>query len=404
MKKMTLGRGFARGAFLVVFLVLVSGCAGISSRKCTLPVERTDESYLLAMNYLEERKPALAAGAFKDILSCNRKHSSSYGGLAVAYAQMAAAEIHPDGQTMMAALHSLQLEEKFSRTREDEFRHHVSAMRVYTTYKTPDWLGNVEREYRLAMKTRVDPSMLPYYRSSDSASYYMGKAYFEAGRIEGAMAEYKTIAMADPYGKWGRLADRAYRRSALILRHIDRAESRPEIVVLAFHRSLTREDVAAILVEELRVDQLLAMKEVQMAAGKEMAPVPSDVFRSRFRRSILTVVALRIKGLEPSYSPLSSRYIFKPKKVVTRKDFAVIMDDLLKRLSLIGAPRKDKGPSRKPYSDVPPGVPWYSAVMDVTGADLMKAGPDGNFRPYDEIDGPDVFSAVMDVKDMLSMR
>jgi tetratricopeptide (TPR) repeat protein len=388
----------------VVASLALSGCAGISSRKCTLPVEKTDETYLLGMNYLEEQKPALAAGAFKDILSCNKRHSASYSGLAIAYSQMAAAEIHPDGQTMMAAVHSLQLARKYSKTKEDEFRLHLATMRVSTTYKSQDWLGHVEREYRKAMKTKVDPALLPYYQSSDPAGYYMGRAYFDAGRIESAMDEYKALAMADPFGKWGKKAERAYKRSGLIIQHIERAVSSPEVVVLAFHRALTREDIAAILIEELRVDELLEMHELHMAGAKGMAPVPADIFRSRFRNSILKVVALGIKGLEPSYSEQSSKYIFRPRKVVTRKDFAVILDGLLNRLSLMKQARKEGQTSRKPFSDVPPGVPWYTAVMDVTAANLMMPKPGGLFKPYDGLDGPDAFRAIMDVKDMVSMR
>ncbi len=277
-------------------------------------------------------------------------------------------------------------------------------MRVYTTYKSRGWLGKVESEYRLAMKTRVDNARLPYYLTSDAAAYYMGRAYFDAGRIEGAMAEYRSLSRADRAGKWGRLAEKAYKRSGLILHHIEKAVAGPRVVVLAFHRDLTRQELAAILVEELGVDDLLLTNEVQMEAGREMAPVPSDIINSPFRTSILKVVALRISGLEPSYSSATSKYLFRPGRVVSRKDFAVIMDGIMKRLSLIGpGPRGGVG-THKPFSDVPPGVPWYTAVMDVTGAHVMKTPQDGLFRPYDGLDGPDAFSAVMNVKDLLASR
>ncbi len=398
-----------RPGFLALLLALVAvaftlpGCGGPHS-KCLLPVEKTGESYLLGMTYLEEKKPELAAGSFKEILACNRKFSPAYSGLAVSYAQIAAAGLNPEGQTVIASLHALELARKYSSGNEDSFRRNVAAMRVFTTYKSVGWLERVESEYKRAMKTRVDRARLPYYLSSDSAAFFMGKAYFDAGRIESALDEYKALSKADRIGKWGVLAERDYKRSTRILSHIERSVASPEVVVLAFHRALTRADLAAILIEELRVDELLDTREVSMETERSISPVPSDVFKSRFRSNILKVVALHIKGLEPSFSGTSSTYLYRPAKVVTRKDFAVIMDDLLKRLSVHGPAPGEGLSEEKPFSDVPQGVPWYTAVMDVTRANIMRPATDRLFKPYDGLDGPDAYTAVISVKEMLGYR
>jgi len=398
--------GRAGGWLFLALLMTVSlaGCGGPSS-KCLLSDDRIGESYLYGMNYLEEKNSILAGGAFKSILACNKRFSPAYSGLAIAYAQIATAGMNPDGKTVAASLVALKKAQIYSTGNEDDFRSHIAALRAYTTYKSIGWYEQVQNEYRLAMKTRVEPDKLPYYLGSDSAGYFMGKAYFDAGRIESAMAEYQALYRADRLGRWGRLSQLAFKRSSLILSHIDKAVAGPDVVVLAFRRDVTRADVAAILVGELQVDKLLEIHDVGIGMSRRTSPVPTDISRNPFRGKILKIIRLGIKGLEPSYSAESSSYLFRPRQVVSRKDFAVIMDDIIKRLS-VHAPTFRRAPPHKErvYSDVPFGEPWHKAVMDVTSFNLMGSASGSLFRPDEALDGPDVFSAVFGLKQILELR
>ncbi len=381
------------------------GC-GAPSSKCLLSDDRIGEAYLYGMNYLENEEAMLGAGAFKSILACNKGFSPAYSGLAISYAQIAAAGINPNDKTILASLVAIKMARKYSSGKEDDFIRHIAAMRARNIYKSPGWFMVVQNEYRLAMKTRVEPRKLPYYGGSDAAAFFMGRAYFDAGHIESAMAEYEALSKADRKGKWGKLSEKAFKRSALILSHIETSEAGSDVVVLVFHRDITREDLAAILVGELRLDERLGIREIGIGMREKMTPVPGDITKSPFRGKILKVIRLGIKGLEPTYSPKSSSYFFNPHKMVSRKDFAIIMDDILKKLSSLTPVFVDEsGPyDEGVYSDVPAGEPWHNAVMAVTRSNLMSPLRGTFFGPDEVLDGPDAFSAVLALKRILEQR
>ncbi|MFQ5353667.1 MAG: S-layer homology domain-containing protein [Thermodesulfobacteriota bacterium] len=382
-------------ALLITAAIALAGCGGPSS-KCLLAGEDIGREYLGGMLHLEEKKPGIAAGMFNGILACDSRYSPAYSGLAIAHAQIAAAGYNIDDKSVNASRQALYNARKFSSSKEDDFVRHIAAMRSYTTYKSPGWFVKVENEFRLAMKSRVEGKRLAYYEGSDAASYYIGKAYFDAGRLESAMDEYESLTLADADGKWGSLAERAYKRSGLILSHIERAEASPSVVVLAFNQKINREEVAAILIGELKLDRLLPSHEIQM--GLERTPMPADIRNSPFRKEIGRVLGLKIKGLEATFSRPSSSYLFRPGKVVSRKDFAVIMDDILRRLSAGPSAFGLMRQKRTAFDDVPTGAPWYEAVMNITSLNIMMPSYGRNFRPFAAIDGPDAFSAVMDLK------
>jgi len=386
----------------VLITITLAGCGGPSS-KCLLSDERIGPAYLYGMNYLEEKKAMLAAGAFKSILACNNGFSPAYSGLAIAYAEIAAAGLNPDGKTITASIIALKKADKYAISKEDKFRRHVAAVRAYTIYKSPGWFVTIENEYKLAMKARVDVRTLPYYGSSDAAAFFMGKSLFDVGRIEDAMAEFKALSKEEPLDKWGRLSQAAFKRSSLILSHIKKAQADADVVVLVFHEKVRREDLAAILIGELKVDELLGVREIGMGIENKAAPVPVDIMKSPFRDKILKVISLEIKGLEPAYSQKSSTYLFSPRKVVSRKDFAFIMADILKRILAHRPALNEYSHKERSFSDVPPGEPWSGAVTEVTKYNLMSALSGERFGPYEALDGPDAFSAVFAVKDLLEL-
>ncbi len=400
-KRLMRGSGVFLGLAMLIAASL-AGCGGPSS-KCLLSDERIGSAYLYGMNYLEENKSMLATGAFKSILACNKGFSPAYSGLAIAYAEIAAAGLNPDGRTITASIIALKKADQYAASNEDRFRRHVAAVRAYTIYKSPGWFVSLENEYKLAMKARVDARKLPYYESSDAAAFFMGKAFFDAGRIEDAMAEFKALSKAEPLDKWGRLSKVAFKRSGLILSHIGKAQAGADVVVLVFRKKVRREDLAAILIGELKVDKLLGVRDTGMGIENKALPVPSDIMKSPFRDKILKVISLDIKGLEPAFSQKSSTYLFSPSKVVSRKDFAVIMAAILKRVSAHTVLYKGYSYKERSYSDVPPGKPWQGAVREVTKYNLMSFLSGDRFGPYEALDGTDAFSAVFAVKDMFDM-
>jgi len=394
--------GVGNSSFFLVFLgllLILAGCAGKTSKKCLYSDENISGEYLGAMNHLEEKKTSLAMRTFMEILACDSDYSPAYSGLAIAFAQKAALGYNIKGKSILASHSALFSAKKHSSSLNDEFIRHLAAIRSNTIFKSGGWLKKVENEFMLAMKSRVNEKLLPYYESSDAASYYIGNAYFDAGRIEDAMAEYESLIQADRNGKWANLAKRAYNRSEIILSDIENAVAAPEVVVLAFRSNITKADAAAIIIGELKLDTLLSSREIQM--GYKRRAVPADITKNPFKEEILKISDLEINGLLASYSPDSSKYLFNPEKVLSRKDFAVILSDIERRLST--------GPSAFPlmrrkervFDDVPTTAPWYNAVMNITSLNIMVPAYGVDFRPFDAIDGADAFNAVMGLKEGL---
>jgi len=385
-----------------ILVLILAGCAGQTSRKCLLAQENISGEYLGAMNHLEEKKTSLATEMFRDILACDVDYSPAYSGLAIALAQRAARGYNIDGKSIIASRSALHSAKKHSSGPNDDFIRHLAAIRGNTIFKSAGWLTKVENEFMLAMKSRVDEKALPYYESSDAASYYIGNAYFDAGRIEDAMAEYEALIQADKNGKWGALAKRANTRSEIILSDIVKAVAAPEVVVLAFKRNITKADAAAIIMGELKLDTMLSSREIQM--GYKGRVMPADITKNPYREEILKITDLGIKGLLATYSPDSSKYLFNPEKVLFRKDFAVILSDIEQRLSAGPSAFPLMRRTKRVFDDVPVTAPWYDAVMNITSLNILVPIYGVDFRPYDAIDGPDAFNAVMGLKEGLQPR
>jgi len=168
---------------------------------------------------------------------------------------------------------------------------------------------------------------------------------------------------------------------------------------------VNRGEVAALLIQELRVDRLRALQGSPTwrptLEESGIAPTVKDIAESPYRVDIKHVLALGIRGLEPF-----ADQTFRPNDPVSRAEFVVILEDVLTRATGDQTlPTQLLGKS-SPFSDVKEGV-WFQSAADLARNLGLFASPPGEtpeFRPLDPITGLETLEAFRLIKKRLDIR
>jgi arylsulfatase A-like enzyme len=168
---------------------------------------------------------------------------------------------------------------------------------------------------------------------------------------------------------------------------------------------VNRGQVAALLIQELRVDRLRALHGPptwQPTLEKPgTAPTVKDIADSPHRDDINRVLALGVRGLEPFPDQT-----FRPASVVSRAEFVVILEDVLTRLTQDQTlPTKLFGKSPR-FRDVAPGV-WYQSAADLArelGLFEPAPGEAATFKPLNPITGYETLQAFRLLRKSLDIR
>jgi Tfp pilus assembly protein PilF len=296
------------------------------------------------------------------------------------------------------------LDDAFSNASNDDEKRIVStaAIRVLRLGKpSQDWLEDAEDHYNDAVKLderRVDP--LPHF--------YMARAYRDAFEMQKASDLYRTVL-----GMNTNLTGRADAELALVQKIIRAEPGSLHGRVIAFEDTITRADIAALFIEELKLDKLYARGNSQRfdtsfrpPAGQQQfqadtmvkAPEVMDVDDHPMRGDIMEVVKLRVAGLQPDPS-----HRFHPNETVVRGEFAMMVEDILVRVTGEQGLRTKFIGQASPFADVRNDVPWFNAIQTVTSRSLMepKDKVNGVFSPGDPIAGADSLLVIRLLKDEL---
>ena len=159
-------------------------------------------------------------------------------------------------------------------------------------------------------------------------------------------------------------------------------------------------------VQELTTEEPLAAPGVESSpkdtpkAVKKSAPeLPPDVRDHVLRADIESVIAIGIKGLQPLPDGT-----FKPDANTTRAEFAMIVEDILIKITgeeklatmFIG--------NQSPFPDLRNDLPYFNAVMVCTSRGIMEAVDlgTGEFQPSAVISGADALLSIRALKTQLS--
>jgi Tetratricopeptide repeat/S-layer homology domain len=260
-------------------------------------------------------------------------------------------------------------------------------------------LKNAEGEFQDAQKK--DPNSAPLY-------YYMGMCYKVA--LEFNKAADMFVKVLDMNKEFTGQANAEW----ATIQKIQRAAPGTEIGKrIALIDKIDRADIAALFDQEMDLEKLFTKRGVKTYDTSFKAPTESstrfspdttvkmaaatDIDNNWLKPSIETVLKLQIRGLEAG-----PNHKFEPEKLITKGEFAVMLEDILIKVTgddklatkFIGA--------TTPFPDVRNDSYNFNAIMTVTTRGFLEADKaTGEFKPRDSVSGADALLAIRAFKDQL---
>jgi hypothetical protein len=235
----------------------------------------------------------------------------------------------------------------------------------------------------------------------------MGMAYFRGAHdFSRARDLFRQVLDAKREGKWHEKSDTAWRKADKVSRATAGITIGDVGHKIALQDDVSRGDLAALLIDEVKIDKLFAGRiPVQsQVKAKQTSFTPADVLEHPFKHEILTLMKWNVRGLEPQYDPTTTANLFHPNQAVSRKALAIVLEDIV--IKLTGDEQlasKFLGQDTSPVPDVTPTASWFNAAMTAVTRNLMEAGLSGEFRPNDTADGAEVLLAARSLKQRLNL-
>ena len=390
----------------VFVLVLASGgCA----KKGMAPISEEDNPahhYLVGMELLDKGDLGQAETHFDRALKLAPKYPTALAGQALTAAMRA--EGFADAEHRAVELkRALKL---FDQARDEAdgdsetFSVLVTGIRVYTQAKPKKWITEAQDLYDAAKRLKkAKPGELTYYRSLEAADYFMGVAAYKDLQFGDAEDLLAKVTQAPP-GRWHQPAAALYKKVHKIVRATATYTLTNVARRIAIKEQVVRADVAALLVDDLHLDRLMAGRIAVPGKQPKASFVPADITANPFKSEIMIVLNWGLRGLEPKFDQTTQAYLFYPDGPIKRKELAFILEDLLTKItgdeSIATA---YFGQNRSPYPDVSPSAPWFNAVMNAVSRNLMESGLSGAFRPEDTADGAELLLAVLRLRDAMNI-
>lgn len=389
------------------FMIFAAGC-GKQVARCTSPEDNPQHHYLRGMEALEAGKLDTAKEKFDRALYCDPKFALAQSGLAIYSAEKSKtiSDIRFRDVESSSAFDTLKKAGKASETPDEKFDYAVAVIRVNTALQPKGWLEEAEDAAKDASKLKVDERKLIYYQGTEAALYYMGNAYLAAKEFAKARDKYAEVLNAKREGKWHEKADRAWKKVDKIVRAMAGITVGDVGKQIAVKDAITRGDLAALLIDEMKIDKLFAGRiPAQSQVDKMKAEfTPADILSDKFKEEILTILKWKVRGLEPKYDDNTKAYLFMPGDAVKRGEMAFILEDVL--IKLTGDEKLATayfGADKSPFPDVRATSPLFNAVMNMTTRSIMESELSGEFRIEQPVDGAEALLAMRVLRQRLNI-
>jgi tetratricopeptide (TPR) repeat protein len=392
---------------LALPVMFLSACSSHVA-KCTSPEDNPQHHYLMGMEALEKKNLDQAQEKFDRMLYCEDNSSRAYGGLSIVAAKKVKKQ-SDDGYKAVdvgRAYDNLEKSEKYVNQVEEKFDYNVATIRVERALMGTDWLDKAVDAYKAGSKLNPDERKLLYYQGKEAITYFMGLAYLDALEFSKARDSFTEVLGSKQEGKWHEKADRAWKKTDRIVRALAGITVGDVGKKIAIKESVTRADLAALLIDELKLEKLFAGRIAVASKVDAMKAefTPADIINSPFKQEILTVMKWKVRGLEPKYDQTTQANLFKPADTVSRGEMAFILEDVL--IKITGDEKLATayfGQERSPFPDVRPTSALYNAVMNMTSRGIMEGELSGEFRVDSPVEGPDALLAVRMLKQKVNI-
>jgi Tfp pilus assembly protein PilF len=377
MEGLTWKKSFTAFMGSVVAVFLIAGCA--ARYRALIPTLGTPEHHAdSGMRLLEKGKLADAEREFELAMELDPEYAPAHRGLGVVLGYRG---------DFKAAFQYMSDAEQLARGSQEKALAYVGFMRLYTQKKGEGWLEQVKSYFRDAMNTLRDLPEMP------DPYYYMGLAYRDAFRFCDAAAAFKKVLEINKT-----LMSQADHQLKVVQK-ISRAMPTTSVGKrIALLEKVTRIDVAALFIRELKLDQVY---ERFGALGIGEAPIPPDVRDHPLRTDVQRAVNLGIKGLDTFPDGT-----FAPDEVMLRASYAMMIADIISTLTNDRSLEKKYQATISPFADVRNDVPYFTAVMVCTTRGIMEAKggmKHSIFGPMDSVSGAEAVLAIRRLKEELRL-
>ncbi|MEN6374201.1 MAG: S-layer homology domain-containing protein [Smithella sp.] len=374
--------------FTVIFLLISCG------PKPRIPVSQLDtpEHHTYAgLRLFDQAKYTDAQREFELAIQLAPKYSKAHTG--VALVKTATGDFGAAGDSLKKGW-------RYARTDDEKLFLYVSRIRYYTASKLEkNWLNLAKDDFDNAVLT--DAKHAPAY-------YFMGLAYkagleFDAaGKMFTKVLDLKTDYITEADAQWN------------LIQKIQRAM--PGTIngkIIAIVDRITRADAAALFMEEMKIDVLYkkrtsktfdtTFKDPEKAAAAAVAPkvTANDIANHPLRSDIEGILEIGVRGLE-NYPDGN----FHPEEIVTRAAYAMMLEDVLIKVTGDNSLATKFIGSTSPFPDVRADLPYFNAIMVVTSRGIMEAKDmtTGEFAPLNSVPGVDALLIIRKIKQELKFN
>jgi len=373
--------------FFACVLLLVS-CAP-KERMASSQLDTPEHHVYTGLKLIDQEKYADAQREFELAIQLDAKYSKAYTGMALVKIYTA---------NFDAAWDNLKSGWKFAKTDEERLFVYVSRIQYYTQGKSEKkWLALAKDDFDEAVK--LDPK-------NSGAYYFMGLAYKAglnfslAGQMFTKVSELKTgyVDEADVQWKFLQKVQRAMPGTATGKQ-------------IALVDRLTRADAAALFMEELKIDVLYkkrtpktfdtSFKSPEKSAAKTEKITAKDIADQPLKIDIEGILGIGLRGLE-NYPDGN----FHPGELVTRAAYAMMLEDILIKMSGDNSLATKFIGSTSPFPDLRADLPYFNAIMVVTSRGIMEAKDisSGEFAPLSPVAGVDALLIIRKIKEELKFN
>ena len=374
---------------MIVTAVLFLASCGPKARVAESQLDTPEHHMYTGLRLLNQEKYADAQREFELAIQLKAKYSKAYTGIAL---------VNLGTGNFNAAWENLNLGLKYATADEEKVFVNVGKIRYYTQSKSEKkWLKLAKEQFDEAIA--LDPK-------SSAAYYFMGLAYKAglefnlAGQMFTKVLELKTDYLSEADAQWN------------LMQKIQRAM--PGTVTgkqIAILDSITRADAAALFMEELKIDVLYkkrtpktfdtSFRDPEKAKAKPQKLAAKDIADHPLRADIEAILEIGVRGLE-NYPDGN----FHPADIVTRAAYAMMLEDILIKVSGDYAMSTKFIGSTSPFPDLRSELPYFNAIMVVTSRGIMGAKDltTGEFAPLNPVPGVDALLIIKKIKEDLKFN
>ncbi len=375
--------------FLLFTTILLLISCGPKARIPTSQLDTPEHHTYTGLRLLDQAKYADAQREFELATSLDPKYSKAYTGIALV--KTATGEF-------AAAWDNLKMGWKYAKADDEKLFVYVSRIRYYTA-------GKVEKKWLDLAKDEFDNAILMDAKHAP-AYYFMGLAYKSAlefdlaGRMFSKVLDLKTDYISEADVQWN------------LIQKIQRAM--PGTIngkIIAIVDRITRADAAALFMEELKIDVLYkkrtlktfdtSFKDPEKAAVKPAAVTAKDIADHPLKADIEGILEIGVRGLE-NYPDGN----FHPAEIVTRAAYAMMLEDILIKVTGDNSLATKFIGSTSPFPDLRADLPYFNAIMVVTSRGIMEAKDmtSGEFAPLNPVPGVDALLIIRKFKQELKFN